>query len=264
MENKELREIPDLLYPDAAGRRELNNRRIMLNDKYPCTYMNDLMTDNVAGIISRRNPQNVLKLFRELCTDTEVMNYRLDALEDVMGNPKLSPSVHRIIRTLLDSEHKNISASTPDSFSALGSCVEALDSYIDCMEELHALYGEIGSNIHSAAFRGLFDSLEERYASNDYNSMKKDIAELKEAFSKKIRSVNIAINFNEEMKPISAGITGWSDKPAGEKPNVFDRLFYKSNAFSETHIMGKLRTNQPNEDGYVNEADKALFAAMER
>ena len=264
MENKELREIPDLLYPDAARRRELNNRRIMLNDKYPCTYMNDLMTDNVAGIISRRNPQNVLKLFRELCTDTEVMNYRLDALEDVMGNPKLSPSVHRIIRTLLDSEHKNISASTPDSFSALGSCVEALDSYIDCMEELHALYGEIGSNIHSAAFRGLFDSLEERYASNDYNSMKKDIAELKEAFSKKIRSVNIAINFNEEMKPISAGITGWSDKPAGEKPNVFDRLFYKSNAFSETHIMGKLRTNQPNEDGYVNEADKALFAAMEK
>lgn len=99
MENKELREIPDLLYPDAARRRELNNRRIMLNDKYPCTYMNDLMTDNVAGIISRRNPQNVLKLFRELCTDTEVMNYRLDALEDVMSNPKLSPSVHRIIRT---------------------------------------------------------------------------------------------------------------------------------------------------------------------
>ena len=39
MENKELREIPDLLYPDAARRRELNNRRIMLNDKYPCTYM---------------------------------------------------------------------------------------------------------------------------------------------------------------------------------------------------------------------------------
>lgn len=66
------------------------------------------------------------------------------------------------------------------------------------------------------------------------------------------------------MKPISAGITGWSDKPAGEKPNVFDRLFYKSSAFSETHIMGKLRTNQPNEDGYVNEADKALFAAMEK
>ena len=91
MENKELREIPDLLYPDAARRRELNNRRIMLNDKYPCTYMNDLMTDNVAGIISRRNPQNVLKLFRELCTDTEVMNYRLDALEDVMGNPEALP-----------------------------------------------------------------------------------------------------------------------------------------------------------------------------
>ena len=56
-----LRDVPDLLYPTAAMREELNRRRLALNEKYPCTYISDLMTETVAGMICRRNPQNVLR-----------------------------------------------------------------------------------------------------------------------------------------------------------------------------------------------------------
>lgn len=259
------KEVPDLLYPTAAKREELNRRRLELNSKYPCTYINDLMTETVAGMICRRNPQNVMKLFREHCTDTAVMNYRLDALEDIMANPSLSPALHKAARAMLESEHKNISGmGSPDSFTALNACIEALDGYISCMEELHALYEKVRGNIGSEAFKNLFDDFEERYSSADFENMKKDISELKDAFSKKIRSVTVAINFNAEMRPIAAGIVGWSDKPAGEKPNVFDRLFYKNAAHPDTYVTGKMRTNQPNEDGYVNEADRALFESMEK
>lgn len=259
------RDIPDLLYPSAAVREELNRRRTELNRTHPCTYINDLMTETVAGMICRRNPQNVMRLFREHCNDIDTANYRLDALEDVMNNPKMSPALHRVVRVLLDSEHRNaVGGGSPDSFSALSSCIEALCDYISCIEELHSLWTEISPNIGSDAFKGLFGDLEERFSSEDFAELKQNVTELKDAFSAKIRSVTIAINFNAEMRPTAAGIVGWSDKPAGEKPNVFDRLFYKNAAHPDTVVKGKMRTDRPNEDGYVNEADKALFESLEK
>ena len=260
-----LPDVPDLLYPTPEKREELNRMRIMLSDKYPCTYIDDLMTDRVASMICRRNPASVQKLFREMCTDTEVMNYRLDALEDIMHNPKLSPALHTAADRLLETEKKNSGGNgSPDSFTALGDRIEMLDSYISCMESLNTLSQELGGSIKSSAFKSFFSIIKERCECGEFIQMKRDISELKEAFSQKIRSVTVAINFNAEMRPISAGIVNFSDKPAGEKQNVFDRLFYKTSAYSETVVSGKLRSGVPNEDGYLNEADKALFEALEK
>lgn len=266
MDKKELLpDVPDLLYPTPEKREELNRRRIMLSDKYPCTYIDDLMTDRVASMICRRNPASVQKLFREMCTDTEVISYRLDALEDIMHNPKLSPALHTAADRLLETEKKNSGGNgSPDSFTALGDRIEMLDSYISCMESLNTLSEELGDSIKSAAFKSFFSIIKERCECGEFIQMKRDISELKEAFSQKIRSVTVAINFNAEMRPISAGIVNFSDKPAGEKQNVFDRLFYKTSAYSDTVVSGRLRSGVPNEDGYLNEADKALFEALEK
>lgn len=266
MDKKELLpDVPDLLYPTPEKREELNRRRIMLSDKYPCTYIDDLMTDRVASMICRRNPASVQKLFREMCTDTEVMNYRLDALEDIMHNPKLSPALHTAADRLLETEKKNSGGNgSPDSFTALGDRIEMLDSYISCMESLNTLSEELRDSIKSSAFKSFFSIIKERCECGEFIQMKRDISELKEAFSQKIRSVTVAINFNAEMRPISAGIVNFSDKPVGEKQNVFDRLFYKTSAYSDTVVSGKLRSGVPNEDGYLNEADKALFEALEK
>ena len=266
MDKKELLpDVPDLLYPTPEKREELNRRRIMLSDKYPCTYIDDLMTDKVASMICRRNPASVQKLFREMCTDTEVISYRLDALEDIMHNPKLSPALHTAADRLLETEKKNSGGNgSPDSFTALGDRIEMLDSYISCMESLNTLSEELGDSIKSSAFKSFFSIIKERCECGEFIQMKRDISELKEAFSQKIRSVTVAINFNAEMRPISAGIVNFSDKPAGEKQNVFDRLFYKTSAYSDTVVSGRLRSGVPNEDGYLNEADKALFEALEK
>ncbi|MGN0643094.1 MAG: DNA mismatch repair protein MutS [Huintestinicola sp.] len=257
--------VTDLLYPSAEARSRLNKRRIELNEKMPCTFIDDLMTETVASMICRKNPQNVMRLFREMNTDPETAEYRLDALEDIINHPKLSPVMHNIIRTLLESERKNIRGmGSPDTFQALSAVIDGLDTYIGCMEELHSFRLSDGERIKSAAFKKMFGDFEKQYFSEDFASMKRDISELKEAFSKRVRSVTVAINFDGEMRPVSAGIVGYSDKPAGEKPSVFDRLFYKNSAKPDTYVMGKLRSKEPNEDGFVSEADHALFMEMEK
>ncbi|MGN0665998.1 MAG: DNA mismatch repair protein MutS [Huintestinicola sp.] len=259
------RAVTDLLYPSPEKRSELNSRRISINEKLPCDYMNDLMTESVAAMICRRNPQNVMRLFREMNTDSEVIKYRLDALEDMINHPKLSPVMHNIIHTLLESERKNIRGmGSPDNFQALSAVIEALDSYIGCMEELHSFWRDNSGTIRSEAFGKMFSDFEERYASQDFADMKRDISELKEAFSKRVKSITVAINFDSDMRPVSAGIVGYSDKAAGEKPSVFDRLFYRNAAHPDVYVMGKLRSKEPNQDGYVSEADHALFMEMEK
>ncbi len=262
--NTPVYEAPDLLYPDAQCREELNRRRLALNRDYPCTYLNDLMTESVASMICRRNPQNVMKLFREMCTDTRVINYRLDAIEDLMNNPSLSPVLHKAADMLLESSHRTAGISTPDSFDSLSGCIEALELYIDCMDILSEHYNKTSDNIRSEAFKKLFDDIMGRVNSDDYAELKRNVTELKDAITKKIRSVTVAINFNADMKPVSAGIVGWSEKQAGEKPSVFDRLFYKNAAHPDVYVAGKLRSALPNQDGYLSEADKALFDALEK
>ncbi len=264
---KELRENPDLLYPSAEKRDALNRRRIMLADKYSGAFLGDLMAENAARAIMPRNPNAVMKLFREVCNDAETAEYRLDALEDVMNCPRLSPAIHKAARELLESEHKCAGGASPDSFGALSNVVEALGCYTGCMEELHGLYGEISGSLKSRAFGKFFGEIEERYNSEDFGEMKRNIAELREALSKRIRSVTVAINFNEDMKPTAAGIVSVSDKAAGEKPSVFDRIFYKSAARPDTYVIGKMRRSGEDElagDGYIREADKALFVALEK
>ncbi len=267
-EHAELKErlgISDLLYPSQEKRDELKKRRIYLSENMPCDYLNDLMADSVASMICRRNPQNVMRLFREMNTDIEVANYRLDAIDDMINHPKLSPTIHKIIRTLLDSERRNIrTMDSPDTFQQLGACIEVLETYITCIEHLHEFYLSDGIHLNSLAYKKMFECFEESYNSDDFASMKQDIADLREAFTKHVRSVTVAINFDGDMRPIAAGVIGYSDKLAEEKPSVFDRLFYRNSAKPDTYVMGKMRTNQPNNDGYVNEADKALFSEMEK
>ncbi|MCM1579129.1 MAG: DNA mismatch repair protein MutS [Ruminococcus sp.] len=267
MNMNELKEAPDLLYPDARKRDMLNRRRFELNEKYPMDFLDNLMTETVARAVCHRNPNGVMKLFREVCNDIETAEYRLDALEDVMNCPKLSPAVHKAAREILESEHKGLGGMSPDSFGALGAAAEALGDYIDCMEELHGVYGEIKGSLRSKAFGRFFGETEERYNSAEFAEMKRDVSELREVLSKRIRSVTVAINFNEDMKPTAAGIVGISEKAAGERPGVFDRIFYKNAARPDTYVLGKMRRSEKDgqaEGDYVREVDKALFAALEK
>lgn len=262
---KEVTEKTDLLYPSAGKREELNRRRLRLAEKYPCTFIDDLMTENLARVICRRNPGTVLKLFREMCNDREVIDYRLDALEDIMGCPELSPAFHRITRQLLESEHMSAGSGSPDSFAALSAAIESLEGYIRSVEELHGLHEKLSGRLRSQAFGSFFEDVERRFSSEEFGELRENITELKRAVSGKIRSVTVAINFSEDMKPVSVGVVGFSDKPAGEKPSVFDRLFYKNAAYPDVYVMGKLRTSEAVRQGdvYVREADKALFNALE-
>ena len=179
----------DLFYPSREKKEKLKERRRALS-QLPQDYIADMEAERIAAMLSPDNPSVVMKLIGEMCTDPDVINYRLDALEDVLAMPRLSPTIHKIVRTIFDNERVNVSnLSSPDTFAALSAHISALDTFADCMEMLHSYYEEEGKNVKSEAMKSLFGYFEEIYASQDYADMKTDLADLKDAFSKRIRCV---------------------------------------------------------------------------
>ncbi len=254
----------DLFYPNREKKEKLKERRRALS-QLPQDYIADMEAERIAAMLSPDNPSVVMKLIGEMCTDPDVINYRLDALEDVLAMPRLSPTIHKIVRTIFDNERVNVSnLSSPDTFAALSAHISALDTFADCMEMLHSYYEEEGKNVKSEAMKSLFGYFEEIYASQDYADMKTDLADLKEAFSKRIRCVTVAINFNEEMRPVSAGVVGWSNTAATEKPSVFERILYRNAKYADVNVKNLHTRYLDDNNREPNDVDKALFTELEK
>ena len=254
----------DLFYPSREKKEKLKERRRALS-QLPQDYIADMEAERIAAMLSPDNPSVVMKLIGEMCTDPDVINYRLDALEDVLAMPRLSPTIHKIVRTIFDNERVNVSnLSSPDTFAALSAHISALDTFADCMEMLHSYYEEEGKNVKSEAMKSLFGYFEEIYASQDYADMKTDLADLKDAFSKRIRCVTVAINFNEEMRPVSAGVVGWSNTAATEKPSVFERIIYRNAKYADVNVKNLHTRYLDDNNREPNDVDKALFTELEK
>lgn len=254
----------DLFYPNREKKEKLKERRRALS-QLPQDYIADMEAERIAAMLSPDNPSVVMKLIGEMCTDPDVINYRLDALEDVLAMPRLSPTIHKIVRTIFDNERVNVSnLSSPDTFAALSAHISALDTFADCMEMLYSYYEEEGKNVKSEAMKSLFGYFEEIYASQDYADMKTDLADLKDAFSKRIRCVTVAINFNEEMRPVSAGVVGWSNTAATEKPSVFERILYRNAKYADVNVKNLHTRYLDDNNREPNDVDKALFTELEK
>lgn len=265
----EARPIIDLIYPNE-GKKQLMTERSFSLSKLPEDYVSNLEISSLCEIFCPRNQYFCQKLLTELCDDMEIIKYRQDALEDFLNVTKLMPVLYKTISEMLTNDRTNIhNIESVQSFTALNGQINALDCYISCIDRLHEFFEQNKENIKSEAINKLFSHFEKIYSSGDYTFLKECMSELHTALNNRIRSVTVAINFDEEMLPVSAGIVGYSTKPAGVKPSVFDKIIYRGAEFPEQTVKGKLYTKYiprktVNRDTDLNEIDKAIFDELEK
>lgn len=261
----ELREPLNFLYPSEKAKKEMKERRYKLS-QLSDTYIDDLMIKKLARYFSPENFNFSESIFREMCDDKEIINYRLDEIDDLIKFPKLSPAILKAVNTIIDNHRDNLSAAdkkSPDTFSALSDRIESLDIFINAVNEIVEYYNNEGNKVSAEGFKRFFEYFLEIYSSESFKNLREDTADLKEAFSKRIRCVTVAINFNEEMRPISAGIVSISEKAATEKPSVFDRIFYRNAKYSDVNVKN-LHTKYMGDSKDPNEIDKKLFEELEK
>lgn len=258
--------IVDLYYPSKEKRdacRALSAKRRDL----PKDHIANLELEKLAGMISNYYSKRTLDLLCEFCCDSEIINYRLDILEDFKNIPKLGATVKKTVDIMLENDRKNVyKLSNPDSFSMLAEALEAFEAYVNCMEILHSFYSENKQLLKSKGVTAMFEYFEEQLASPHYVALKKECAELRAMIKDRIRSVTVAINLDETLVPVSAGILEISSEPYILKPSVLDRIIYHGANFQSKKILKSVRNkyNGTNTDGEkdISAADKALFEEL--
>lgn len=265
----DIKPIIDLLYPDKEKKSQMDKRRFMLSN-LPEDYISNLEVSSVSELMCPRNQYFCTQILKELCDDADIIKYRQDAIDDFINIKTLLPTLYSTITDMLTNDRANVhNIESVQSFTALNGQIAALDCYIECIDRLHEFYCKNKDSIKSEAITKLFSHFEDIYSSDDYSHIKECMAELHKAVDNRVRSVTVAINFDEEMLPVSAGIVDYSTVPAGIKPSVFDRIIYRGAKFPETIVKGKLYTKYiptktvTNETD-INEVDKALFNELER
>ena len=260
--------VTDLFYPDAAARERMKKRRYA-REELPKDYIGDLELERVAELFCREDRLKLVRIFEELCDDPDVIAYRQDILEDLINIPRLAPTIKKIVDIMVENDRGNIyQLSEPDSFSSLSDALNAFDAYVECVELMHKFYNENRDEIKSAGMNGLFGYFEKNYADRDYNKMKQDLAELETALKNHVRSVTVAINLDENLVPVAAGIVDISDRKYVMKPSLIDRILYRGANFSEKTVdnMHKKYRNDEEigaDELLVNTVDETLFKELD-
>lgn len=171
--------VVDLLYPSVEKHNAMKKRSAAL-DKLPRDFVDNMELDKVADIITPHYQYRVMRLFSELCDDEEIINYRLDILDDFINLPALATTIKKVINIMVENDRRNVyNLTTPDSFSQLDDAISGFDAYIECMEVMHAFYEKMQDKIQSEGVKKLFGFFEEHYGDKHYISLKKEVDDLK-------------------------------------------------------------------------------------
>ena len=260
----------DLLYPSNDKRIQLQRRRTK-NSEQTDLLVSDMMLDTLSKLICNANAYKVQQILTELCDDIETINYRLDIIDDLIKMPELADMLKKVVRILIDNDKENIyKISSPTSFTTLDSAVTSFEAYIQCIEYLHEFNERKGQLAQSQGVRKMLDFFERCYNDKHYKSLCEDVATLRQTIKNRIKSVVVAINLNEDLIPVSAGIVEISDKEYTPKPTVLDRIIYRNAKFNDKNVMGGLKqrytyegNDKNSKDRIVNPSEKALFEELD-
>ncbi len=230
----------DLLYPGEEKRKAAAKRKAEI-ENLPTEFENDLMLSALAEQLMPHNQYKMVALLSELSTDAEVIRYRQEILQDLLDIPQVSATLQKVINTMITNDKTGIyKLSTPDSFTVLDSAVKAFEAYVECTEMLHRLYLSKGQEVKSEGIKRLFMFFEEKYNGKHFNKLKKETEELRDALTGKIRSATVAINFDENLTPVSFGLLGYSDKLFEGQGTVFDRIISLGAKNKDNKVMKDL------------------------
>ena len=260
----------DLLYP-SNEKRDLARKRYAKTSGQTEQLVNDMMLETLAKLICNSNAYKMQQILTELCDDEETINYRLDIIDDLIGMPELADMLKKIVRILIDNDKENIyKISSPTSFTTLDSAVTSFEAYIECIEYMHEFNERKGNSAHSQGVKKMLGFFERCYNDKNYKSLCKDVAELRRTIKNRIKSIVVAINLDEDLKPVSAGIVEVCDKEYIQKPTVLDRIIYHGAKFSDKNVMGALKqrytyegNDKNSKDRVVNTYEKALFEELD-
>lgn len=251
--------LVDLLYPSEAKRAAAMERATEIA-KLPQDYVANLELELLSRLICPENSLNALRILTQMSTDEEVLNYRLDILEDFLSVPQLEAVLYENVHKLYINEHVNIQKlGLADSFYALNTRLGSLKTFIECITKCHEFCQKYKDQLKSTALKGLVEYFASVYTSEYFDEVKRETDECLKVLSKGVKSVTVGINFDDMMRPVEAMLLSVSTD-AIKKKGRFDWIF-KHIEGEGTRAIGRTHSLY-NEQGGTNDLEAPLFREL--
>ena len=188
----------------------------------------DLAMDQICARVT--NDERELQLIRQTMSQMTdepcVAAYRMDIFEDLLRNPSLRNEMQELLTRINDlqdnmSLKRNIDKS--DSLWTLTRRLQEIDAYITCVENLHQSLAK--AEIHSAGLLALQEYIRSICKEAYFAELKADIDSLR-LQTRKIKSITLGINLNENYQAESMGIVSLNDKKFS-KPGILSGFTQK-------------------------------------
>lgn len=250
--------LVDLMYPSEEKRRMHLDRGAQLSN-LPQDYVTNLELEQLSRLICPEYSLNAQRIFTQLSTDPETLNYRLDILEDFLNVPALEAVLYENVHKLYINEHVNIQKlGLADSFYALNQRLESLKTFIECITKCHEFCDKNKDKFHSKALIGLTDYFASVYSSEYFDEVKRETDECLKILAKGVKSVTVGINFDDMMRPVEAMLLTVSTdaiKKKGRFDWIFKHVGDTGRAIGKTHSLY-------NENGGTNDLEAPLFREL--
>ena len=187
-----------LLYPDGKTRQD-HLAGVNVPDI-------DMYTLQELGMLEFFNPKSA-PAAEHFTTDPAVIAYRNQTFSDMLNNPTLADTLHRLVPVLQDiTELRRLETDSgeDDTASYLSSMTE-IELYITCVDILHKGMTEVRDNLRGTAFKRLCDCVTELAESDYYRELNQKLQELTRRV-REIRSVTIGVNLDAQLRPAQAGV----------------------------------------------------------
>ena len=140
---------------------------------------------------------------RLFTSDAEVIQYRLDVVEDLIKNPRLVNALTEALPQIETiAELRADKARASDVIACLYSMAD-IELYTSCVDLLHQALVE--AKINSSGLKTLFQILDETQKSDEYSSLKENSRRLLEQ-TRSIKSVTIGVNLDTQLRAVEAGV----------------------------------------------------------
>ncbi|HEY9059021.1 MAG TPA: hypothetical protein VIO64_00735 [Pseudobacteroides sp.] len=237
MDIQSIQEQISLIWPDED---KIQNH--YLPDNYGM--IEDIALEELAKALNfnNRSKLNAPALMSMFTDDSEIINYRLEIIEDFVNNPDLVNGLEGMLPMLAELTDITINKGIEESqlLKAVKRLGE-LDLYVKCVQQLYSLLANSKKKNKSRGLTRLQNKLKNTMDSTIFRSLSERLPKLRTNFEG-LSSVTVGINLDAQLRPVEATLLSINKQKFKGEPfleKIFNKKKHKDDfvGISELHSL---------------------------
>jgi len=195
---------------------------------YNYNMVEDMALEELAKAINfnNRSKFDASLLMSMFTDDAEIINYRLEIIEDFINNPELSNGLEALLPMLIELSDITLTKGMEDSqlLRAVKRLGE-LDLYVKCVQQFHTILSNTKKKIKSKGLLKLQEKLKEIMDTTIFRSLTERLPKLRANFEG-LSSVTVGINLDAQLRPVEATLLSINKQTFKGEP-FLEKIFSK-------------------------------------